>query len=63
MSFSVSALVLFGLLLALLVRSGSVKGGGALVAVLFGYYLSRTGFSAPIDQFMTTLSKDIPTFK
>ncbi|RLV01338.1 hypothetical protein CTZ27_12615 [Streptomyces griseocarneus] len=62
MSFSISALVLFGLLLAMLIRSRSVGIGSAAVAVLFGYYLSRTGASAPIDQVMTALGNALPSF-
>ncbi|MEU7167416.1 hypothetical protein AB0A70_22685 [Streptomyces morookaense] len=61
MSFSISALVLFGLLLAMLIRSKSVGGAAATVAVLFGYYLSRTGLSAPIDQVMSAIGHAIPS--
>ncbi|GAA0462593.1 hypothetical protein ACFQ2B_37325 [Streptomyces stramineus] len=60
MSFSISALLLFGLLLAMLIRSKSLGIGSALVAVLFGYYLSRTGAAAPIDQVMGALGDAIP---
>ncbi|MCD9144332.1 MULTISPECIES: hypothetical protein [Streptomyces] len=60
MSFSISALLLFGLLLAMLIRSKAVGIGGALVAILFGYYLSRTGLSAPIDQVMGAIGNAIP---
>ncbi|MEV6671083.1 hypothetical protein [Streptomyces sp. NPDC051162] len=62
MSFSISALLLFGLLLAMLVRSKSVGIGSAAVAVLFGYYLSRTGASAPIDQVMSAVGNAVPKF-
>lgn len=42
MTFTISALLLFGLLLFMLIRSKSVGGVAAIVAVLFGYYLSHT---------------------
>ncbi|GGP72439.1 MULTISPECIES: hypothetical protein [Streptomyces] len=61
MSFSISALVLFGLLLAMLIRSKSVGIGAALVAVLFGYYLSKTGASQPIDAVMSAIGGAIPS--
>ncbi|MFC5719608.1 hypothetical protein ACFP1Z_05370 [Streptomyces gamaensis] len=61
MAFSISALVFFGLLLAMLLRSKTVGFGAATVAALFGYYLSRTGAAAPIDQVMTAISNAIPS--
>ncbi|WP_344018998.1 hypothetical protein [Streptomyces luteireticuli] len=61
MSFSISALVFFGLLMAMLVRSKALGAGSAVVAVLFGFYLSRTGAAAPIDQVMAAISHAIPS--
>lgn len=61
MSLTISALALFGLLLAMLLRSKTLGAGSAIVAVLFGYYLSRTGAAAPIDQVMTAISNAIPS--
>ncbi|QLE73972.1 hypothetical protein FGW37_22450 [Streptomyces rectiverticillatus] len=61
MSFSISALVLFGLLLAMFIRSKSVGIGGATVAILFGYYLSRTGAAGSIDQVMSSIGHAIPS--
>ncbi|MGP8300181.1 hypothetical protein ACTPOK_20070 [Streptomyces inhibens] len=60
MSFTISAILLFGLLLAMLVRSKAVGAGSAIVAVLFGYYLSRTPAAAAIDQVMSSLAHAIP---
>ncbi|MGW1076547.1 hypothetical protein [Streptomyces sp. NPDC002537] len=62
MSFSISALAFFGLLLAMLIRSKSVGLGAAAVAVLFGYYLSRTGATTSIDQVMSAIGGAIPSF-
>ncbi|GHG60498.1 hypothetical protein [Streptomyces griseocarneus] len=61
MSFSISALVFFGLILAMLIRSKSVGIGAATVAVLFGHYLSRTGAAAPIDQVVSAIGNAIPS--
>ncbi len=60
MSFSISALLLFGLLLGMLIRSKSVGAGAAIVAVLFGYYLSHTPAAPAIDQVMAALADAIP---
>lgn len=60
MSFSISALLLFGLLLGMLIRSRSVGAGAATVAVLFGYYLSHTPAAPAIDQVMAAISSAIP---
>ncbi|MEW2029670.1 hypothetical protein AB0901_03960 [Streptomyces roseifaciens] len=61
MAFSISALVLFGLLLAMLIRSKSVGIGSATVAIFFGYYLSRTGAASSIDQVMSSIGHAIPS--
>lgn len=60
MSFSISALLLFGLLLAMLIRSRAVGAGTAIVATLFGFYLARTGAAPAIDQIMAALAGAIP---
>ncbi|MFD5424820.1 hypothetical protein V1460_34735 [Streptomyces sp. SCSIO 30461] len=60
MTFTISALLLFGVLLFLLIRSKSVGGVAAVVAVLFGYYLSHTPAAPAIDQFMAALANAIP---
>ena len=56
MILTFSALALFGLLLALLLRFKSLGVGAALVAVLFGFYLARTGAAESVDQIMTALA-------
>jgi hypothetical protein len=50
MALTLSAVLLFGILLILLIKTGSLKPGGALVAVLFGFYLASTGLSSPVRQ-------------
>lgn len=56
MFLTISALALFGLLLALLLRFNALGIGAATVALLFGFYLSRTGAADSVDQIMTALA-------
>ncbi|MGW2256704.1 hypothetical protein ACWCXE_02305 [Streptomyces sp. NPDC001780] len=59
MVLTISVLALLGLLLALLLRFKSLGAGAALIAVLFGFYLSRTGAAASIDQIMSALGEAV----
>ncbi|MGW8570615.1 hypothetical protein [Streptomyces niveus] len=56
MFLTISALALTGLFLALLLRFRALGIGAAVVAVLFGFYLSRTGAADSIDQIMAALA-------
>lgn len=56
MFLTISALALTGLFLALLLRFRALGIGTAVVAVLFGFYLSRTGAAESIDQIMAALA-------
>ncbi|MFF1419350.1 hypothetical protein [Streptomyces sp. NPDC058280] len=62
MVLTVSALALLGLFLVLLLRFKSLGIGAALVAVLFGFYLARTGAADSVDQIMTALSDALRDF-
>lgn len=62
MAFSISAVVLFGFLLALLIKFKALGAGSAVVGVLFGYYLARSDAAPMIDQLMTALSGTIHSF-
>ncbi|MEV8364014.1 hypothetical protein [Streptomyces niveus] len=62
MVLTMSALALLGLFLILLLRFKSLGVGAALVAVLFGFYLARTGAADSVDQIMTALSDAIRDF-
>ncbi len=62
MTFSISAVVFFGLLLTLLVRFKGLGLGSAVVGVLFGYYLAGSEAAPAIDGLMTALSNTISTF-
>lgn len=61
MAFSISALVLFGLLLTLLMRYRAMSAGAAIVALLFGFYLARSSAAGSVDQIMTALRDAIPS--
>ncbi|MFC4034064.1 hypothetical protein ACFO3J_21670 [Streptomyces polygonati] len=60
MAFSVSALVLFGVLVTLLMRYRALSAGAAVVALLFGYYLARSSAAPSIDHIMTALKDAVP---
>ncbi|WP_405583946.1 hypothetical protein [Streptomyces sp. NBC_01190] len=60
MAFTVSALVLFGVLLTLLMRYRALTTGAAIVALLFGFYLARSTAAPSIDHIMTALKDAIP---
>ncbi|MFJ2632739.1 hypothetical protein ACIO6U_12420 [Streptomyces sp. NPDC087422] len=61
MIFSISALVLFGALLALLMRYRAIGAGAAVVALLFGFYLARSDAAPSVDQIMSALRDAIPS--
>ncbi|WP_031519829.1 hypothetical protein [Streptomyces sp. NRRL F-5123] len=61
MVFSISALVVFGALLGLLLRYRALTAGAAVVALLFGFYLARSNAAPTVDQFMSALRDAIPS--
>ncbi|MFF2931076.1 hypothetical protein [Streptomyces mirabilis] len=60
MAVTISLALLFGLLLIVLIRSGSLKAGGAFVAVMFGFYLASTGASRTVNALMRALVAALP---
>lgn len=48
MILSIPAVVLFGILLFVLLRNGTLRAGGALVAALFGFFLASTGLAPAV---------------
>ncbi|MFF2383092.1 hypothetical protein [Streptomyces sp. NPDC058108] len=60
MAVTVSLALLFGLLLAVLIRSGSLRAGGAFVAVMFGFYLASTGASHTVNALMSAVINALP---
>ncbi|MFE1321753.1 hypothetical protein [Kitasatospora phosalacinea] len=59
MAFSVSALVLFGVIVAIFIRNKQLKPGHAVMAALFGFMLNQSNMAAPISQFLESVSKAI----
>ncbi|MFE0627767.1 hypothetical protein ACFW3D_12425 [Streptomyces sp. NPDC058864] len=50
MAVTISLALLFGTLLAVLLRTGVIKAGSGFVAVMFGFYLASTGASGPVNE-------------
>lgn len=59
MAFSVSALVLFGIIVAIFIRNKQLKTSHAVLSALFGFMLSQSTAAAPINQFLTSIAKAI----
>lgn len=45
--------------MVVLIRGGSLKGGPAAVAVLFGFFLASTGIAPSINRFMNSIAETI----
>jgi hypothetical protein len=56
---TLSAVLLFGIALAFLLRAKAVRAGAALIAVLFGFYLAQTGLATPIRHAVTAIATDL----
>ncbi len=56
MLVSVSAVVLFGLFLGILLKTKSIGLGSCFVAAMFGFFLASTGAAVPIDQFTVDMA-------
>nr|WP_202472322.1 hypothetical protein [Streptomyces sp. SID4921] len=54
-----SVVLLLGIVLVVLIRGGSIKGGPAVVAVLFGFFLASTGMAPSINRFMNSIADTI----
>ncbi|MCC9310689.1 hypothetical protein LN042_27065 [Kitasatospora sp. RB6PN24] len=60
MALSVSALVLFGVMMIIFIRSGAIKWPHAIVATLFGFMLNQsTQLSKPIQDFLTSVANTL----
>ncbi|MBH5334842.1 hypothetical protein IHE55_08560 [Streptomyces pactum] len=59
MVISVSLVLLVGIVMFLMIRSGKLKGGPALVAILFGFLLASTDMAPDIQEFLNSLSRTI----
>nr|WP_206324571.1 MULTISPECIES: hypothetical protein [unclassified Streptomyces] len=54
-----SVVLLLGIVLVVLIRGGSLKGGPAVVAVLFGFFLASTGMADDIERFLNSVTQTI----
>ncbi|WP_416973260.1 hypothetical protein [Streptomyces sp. 4F14] len=59
MAISLSVVLLLAIVLVVMIRSGSIKGGPAVVAVLFGFFLASTGLAPTINDLMDSITKAI----
>ncbi|MCX4908691.1 MULTISPECIES: hypothetical protein [unclassified Streptomyces] len=59
MAISLSVVLLLGIVLVVLIRGGSIKGGPAAVAVLFGFFLASTGMADDIQRFLNSVAETI----
>lgn len=55
MAITVSLVALFGLVLFFLLRSKSLGYGSAFIAMMFGFHLSATGASKPMNDLTTAV--------
>ncbi|MCZ7415668.1 hypothetical protein [Streptomyces sp. WMMC897] len=60
MAVTISLALLFGALLAVLLRSRTLGAGSAFVAAAFGYFLASTGAAPAINEFAAAVINAIP---
>ncbi|MEU8545491.1 hypothetical protein [Streptomyces roseoverticillatus] len=63
MAISLSVVLLLAIVLVVLFRSGSIKGGPAVVAMLFGFFLASTGLAPSIQRFLNSIVETISGIK
>ncbi|UXX98107.1 hypothetical protein N7U49_47990 (plasmid) [Streptomyces sp. AD2-2] len=61
MVISISAVVLLGILVVVLVKGGYVRVGSALACTLFGFVLAGTGVAPAITSALGSLAGLIPS--
>ncbi|MGF1428183.1 hypothetical protein [Kitasatospora sp. LaBMicrA B282] len=59
MALSVSALVLFGIILIIFIRNKQIKVPHAILAALFGFMLNQSTAAKPIQDFLTQVAKTL----
>ncbi|WP_069815332.1 hypothetical protein [Streptomyces sp. TP-A0874] len=60
MAVTISLALLFGALLALLLRTRALGAGSAFVAVMFGFYLASTGAADTVNSLMSAVVTALP---
>ena len=63
MAISLSVVLLLAIVLVVLLRSGSIKPGPAIVAVLFGFFLASTAMAPDINRFLNAVAHTISSIK
>ncbi|MEU5974259.1 hypothetical protein [Streptomyces sp. NPDC047315] len=59
MAISLSVVLLLGIVLVVLMKSGALRAGPAVTAVLFGFFLASTGMAPSIQRFLDSLANSI----
>ncbi|MET9429502.1 MULTISPECIES: hypothetical protein [unclassified Streptomyces] len=59
MAISLSVVLLLAIILVVMIRSGSIKAGPAIVAALFGFFLASTGMAPSIQKFLDSIASSI----
>jgi len=62
-AISLSVVVLLGVILAVLIRGGSLKAGPAIAAILFGFFLASSGMAPSIQRFLNSIADSIGSIK
>ncbi|MDI3423529.1 MULTISPECIES: DUF2304 family protein [Streptomyces] len=56
MALSISAVVLFAIIVVLLIKKSGLKAGHALVCVLLGFYLASSSIAPTISEVTTNVA-------
>ncbi|MFV2118174.1 hypothetical protein ACE14D_06895 [Streptomyces sp. Act-28] len=59
MAISLSVVLLLAIILVVMIRSGSIKAGPAVVAALFGFFLASSGLGPTITRFLNEIAASI----
>ncbi|UGY91422.1 hypothetical protein [Streptomyces gobiensis] len=59
MAISLSVVLMLAVILVVMIRSGSIKPGPAIVAALFGFFLASTGMAPSIRKFLDSVAQSI----
>ncbi|MBT2385658.1 MULTISPECIES: hypothetical protein [Streptomyces] len=63
MAISLSVVLLLAIVLVVMIRAGNIKGGPAIVAILFGFFLASTGMAPSIQRFLNSIAETINGIK
>ncbi|MEU9776466.1 MULTISPECIES: hypothetical protein [unclassified Streptomyces] len=59
MAISLSAILLLAIVLVILNRSGRLRVGPAIAAILFGFFLASTGIAPAINRFLNAVADTV----